>query len=169
MKSKTILTFLAALLLAACVSLDCPVNNLVQTRFDLQTIDGQPDTLGVDTMWVYAERADGTDTLLVNSLCGTKATYFRIPMSYTQAEDIITIVVRDTCITTGQHEWRDVIHVKKENKAHFEGVDCKASYFHTLTSVSSTDELIDTVIINKTEVNYDASTAHFLLRLNDRR
>jgi hypothetical protein len=59
--------------------------------------------------------------------------------------------------------------VKKENRPHFEGVDCKATYFHTLTSVQSTHDIIDTVIINKSEVTYDASTAHFLLRLKDRR
>ena len=29
--------------------------------------------------------------------------------------------------------------------------------------------LIDTIIINNTEVNYDASKAHFLLRLKARR
>lgn len=169
MKSKSIIALLVGGLLAACTSLDCPVNNMVCTVYSLQTPDGLPDTLGVDTMWVYAERGDGTDTLLINSLCGTKATKFSIPLSHTQSEDNLTIIVRDTCMSTGQHEWSDVILLKKENQPHFEGVDCKATYFHTLTSVRSTHDIIDTVIINKPEVTYDASTAHFLLRLKARR
>ena len=169
MKSIYYIAALVAVLLAACTSLDCPVNNMVETVYSLQNSDGSPDTLGIDTMWVYAKRSDGTDTLLVNSLCGTKATKFSIPLSHTQSEDNLTIIIRDTCINTGQHEWRDNIQVKKENRPHFEGVDCKATYFHTLTSVQSTHDIIDTVIINKSEVTYDASTAHFLLRLKDRR
>jgi hypothetical protein len=168
-KSIYYIAALVAVLLAACTSLDCPVNNMVETVYSLQNSDGSPDTLGIDTMWVYAERSDGTDTLIINSLCGTKATKFSIPLSHTQSEDNLTIIIHDTCINTGQHEWRDNIQVKKENRPHFEGVDCKATYFHTLTSVQSTHDIIDTIIINKSEVTYDASTAHFLLRLKDRR
>ena len=151
MKSIYYIAALVAVLLAACTSLDCPVNNMVETVYSLQNSDGSPDTL------------------IINSLCGTKATKFSIPLSHTQSEDNLTIIIRDTCINTGQHEWRDNIQVKKENRPHFEGVDCKATYFHTLTSVQSTHDIIDTVIINKSEVTYDASTAHFLLRLKDRR
>ena len=102
--------------MAACTSIDCPLSNTVSAVYQLQTPSGAPDTLKIDTMWVWAERANGTDTLLVNRLCGTNATKVSIPMSYMQEFDNI----------------------------------------HTL-------------IINKTEVTNDASTAHFLLRLKARR
>ena len=162
---KLTIAILTSLLVMACASIDCPVNNLVETVYTLQKSDGTPDTMGVDTLWVWAERADGNSSLLINRLCGPKATQFRIPVSYTQTEDIITLEATDTIGTS----WEDTIWVTKDNRPHFEGVDCKASYFHTIQSVRSTHDLIDTVIINNTEVNYDASKAHFLLRLKDRR
>ena len=156
---------MTTLLMMACASIDCPVNNIVETVYSLQKPDGTADTLGVDTLWIWTPRADGTDIVLINRLCGTKATQFSIPVSYTQTEDVVCLQVQDT-IGTG---WKDTIWVTKENHAHFEGVDCKANYFHTITSARSTHRIIDSVIINKTEVNYDASTAHFLLRLKARR
>ncbi len=153
------------LLPTACVSLDCPVNNMVNTVYNLQKPDGTTDTMGVDTLWVRVCRTNKNDTLLINSLCGTSATKFHIPISHTQPEDVVWLEVKDTIGTL----WRDTIHLQKENYPHFEGVDCKASYFHKITAVRSSHHLIDTVIINKSEVNYDASKAHFLLRLKARR
>jgi len=149
----------------ACASLDCPVNNVVATRYGLQKPDGTPDTMGVDTLWAWTTRPDGTEVSLVNRLCGTKATYFSISPSYTLPEDMVCLLVQNDAGTF----WKDTIWVTKEDYPHFEGVDCKASYFHTITGVKSTHRLIDTVIINKKTVDYDTSTAHFLLRLKARR
>ncbi len=150
---------------AACTSIDCPVNNTVHSFYKLEKPNGTPDTLGVDTMWVRSSRSNGTDTLLINSLCGTSATQFKIPMSYTQPEDLVYLTVKDTSGIV----WKDTIRVKKENHPRFESVDCQARYFHTITSVMSTKHLIDTVIINNRDVNYDTSKMHFLLRLKARR
>ena len=155
--------------MAGCVSLDCPVNNVVNVVYALQKPDGTPDTLVVDTMWVWAVRSDLTDTILVNRLCGTKATKFAIIPSHTQPTDMVCLEVVDTCKATPQHEWMDTIRLTKIDQQHFEGVDCKPNYFHTLTGVTSTHHLIDTVIINKTDVSYDTSTPHLLLRLKARR
>ena len=162
---KLTIAILTSLLMMACASIDCPVNNLVETMYTLQKPDGTPDTLLKDTLWVWADRIDGTSILLINRLCGAKATQFKIPVSYAQTEDTIRLET----LTPEGLSWEDTIWVKKDNRPHFEGVDCKASYFHTIQSVRSTQNLIDTVIINNTEVNYDASKAHFLLRLKDRR
>lgn len=152
-------------LFMACTSIDCPVDNMVAVIYNLQKPDGTADTLGVDTLWVRSPRADATDTLLVNRLCGSKATGFTLPISHTQPVDIICLQLNDTIGNT----WRDTIRLAKENFPRFESVDCKASYFHTITGISSTHYMIDTIIINKTEVNYDMSTAHLLLRLKARR
>ena len=123
------------------------------------------DTMGIDTMWVRLKRVDHTDTLLINRLCGAKATNFQIPISYTQPEDSICTTVVDTIGTV----WRDTIVIKKDNMPHFESVDCQASYFHTLTAVKSTHYLIDTVVINHSFVSYDTSNEHLLLYLKARR
>jgi hypothetical protein len=166
---RVAIVILSTLLMAACTSIDCPLSNTVSAVYQLQTPSGAPDTLKIDTMWVWAERANGTDTLLVNRLCGTNATKVSIPMSYMQEFDNIHIEIRDTNVHTSQNIWVDDICIQKENYPHFESVDCKAMYYHRLKSVTTTNNIIDTLIINKTEVTNDASTAHFLLRLKARR
>ena len=153
------------MLMMACSSLDCPVGNIVQCYYSLQKPDGTADTLGVDTLWVRSPRTDKKDTLLVNRLCGTTATKFYLPMSHTQPTDLICLQLKDTIGT----EWLDTIRLHKEDAPHFESVDCQASYFHKLTGLTSTHRIIDTVLINKQDVTYDASTPHLLLRLKARR
>ncbi|MBR1548199.1 MAG: alpha amylase [Prevotella sp.] len=127
--------------------------------------DGKPDTLGVDTMWVWTPRADGKDTLLVNRLCGTSATSLELPISYTQPEDVLCLLLADT---VGRY-WLDSIRIKKENHPHFESVDCQAAFFHTITGVTSTHNIVDSVVIKNPEVTYDASSPHFYLYLKARR
>ena len=63
----------------------------------------------------------------------------------------------------------DTIRIKKEDIPHFESVDCQASYFHTITDVSYTNDIIDSIVINNRNVNYDAKTTHFKLYLKARR
>lgn len=153
-------------LLFSCVSLDCPVNNTVECYYSLEKSTGGTDTLGVDTLWVSSPLNDENDeVVLVNRLCGSKATKFSIPVSHTKPMDLVCLLVKDTIGT----EWLDTIRVYKENYPHFESVDCKASYFHKLTGISSTNRIIDSVSIIKQEINYDASTPHIVLRLKARR
>ena len=52
------------IVLAACTSIDCPVQNTVYTIYDLKKADGTTDTLTKDTLWVWTERADGSDTII---------------------------------------------------------------------------------------------------------
>lgn len=153
------------LFLSACSSIDCPVQNTVMTKYNLKKADGTTDTLGVDTMWVWTPRIDGSDTLLINRLCGSTATDFKIPISHTQFEDIICTMVVDTIGSI----WLDTIRIQKEDYPHFESVDCHPTYFHKITNISSTHDIIDTVVINKTDVNYESETEHFHLYLKARR
>ena len=162
---KIVVVILLLAAMAGCTSIDCPVQNLVYTNYMLMKPDGTADTLGVDTMWIWSQRADGTDTLLVSSLCGSSATSFSLPISYTQPEDVICTMVADTTGTI----WLDTIRILKENYPHFESVDCQAAYFHKITAVSNTRRIIDSVVINKPDVNYDATTEHFYLYLKARR
>ena len=60
-------------------------------------------------------------------------------------------------------EYVDTVRIKKENFAHFESVDCQAAYFHEITSVMTTHNIIDSIVIKNPNVNYDATTAHFNL------
>ena len=165
-------TFL--LFLAACTSIDCPVNNRVRTIYALMKADGTPDTLNKDTMWIWTPRIDGNDTLVshqtqnnleLNYFFGSSATTFELPISYTQPEDVLYVLVKNTAGTI----YHDTIRIQKENTQHFESVDCQASYFHTITAVSTTHEIIDSIVINNPNVNYDQNTTHFKLYLKANR
>jgi len=154
----SVLTVLATFL-AACSSINCPVQNTVATTFALLRADGTPDTLDTDTMWVWTQRHDGTDTLLLNALHGKKATSFSLPVSHTLPEDVLCILIADT---TGQY-WLDTMRIKKENIPHFESVDCNATYFHEIESASVTQRAFDSIVVNYTKVNYDVSHSHIYL------
>ena len=151
--------------LISCTSIDCPVQNLVYTNYALKKADGSTDTLKTDTLWIITRRADGTDTLLLNALCGSTATKFSLPISYTQPEDVFITLLTDTA----GYAYIDTIRIKKENYPHFESVDCQASYFHEVTAVSTTHNAFDSIAIHHSSVNYDTSNDHFYLYVKKNR
>ncbi len=152
-------------LLISCTSIDCPVNNVVLTRYKLYQPNGKPDTLDLDTMWVRMTKANGKDSVVLNALCGANATGFSLPISHTQPEDKFLVLMRKYGQTEGYYF--DSIVVKKEDYPHFESVDCQASYFHKITGVRCLGNIIDSVVIKNPEVNYDKTTAeHFRIYIN---
>ena len=152
---KIVAFFLVLLGIAACTSIDCPVQNRVYTVYNLQKADGSKDTLTVDTLTITTKRADDTDTTLLNKATGVAS--FELNISYTQPEDVFYFTLLDTL----GNKYQDTIRIKKEDYPHFESVDCQASYFHKLTAVSTTRHIIDSVVINNSTVNYDATNEHF--------
>ncbi len=155
---------LPLIIVTGCTQIDCPVQNTVSTVYELRKGDGTVDTMGVDTMWIWTPRADGSDTLLINRFCGAKATKMTLPISSSQPEDALCVVVADTL----GNFWLDSIFIKKENTPHFESVDCQAAFFHTITGVRWTDNIIDSVVIHNSSVTYDASATHIYLYLKPR-
>ena len=153
--------------LISCSSIDCPVQNTVYTAYNLMKADGTPDTMGIDTLWVWAVRSGMTDTLLINRLCGPKATSMKLHISYDQPEDVFCFVLKDT--VKANPYILDSVRIRKEDYPHFESVDCQASFFHRITSVSCTHYFIDSIVVNNPHVNYDATNAHFYLYLKARR
>lgn len=144
------------LFLAACSTIDCPVQNKVAVNYAVKTIVGGVevnDTLK-DTLYVWSTRGDGDDTLLFNS--GINISSFSLPISYTHPEDKLVFCLVDTDKVAAI----DTVWIKKEDIPHFESVDCSAHFFHELTAVRSTHKAIDTIFINKANVNYDSSIDH---------
>lgn len=155
---QVVVGLVAVLLVSACSTIDCPVQNTVYTVYNLYTSDQRVDTLR-DTMYVYAHRRDGSDTLLFNS--GIGLTAFSLPISYSHPEDtIFFLTMKDRAVATV-----DTVFIKKEDIPHFESVDCSASFFHRLTAVRSTHYAIDSIVISKNFVDYDATSPHFHLYL----
>ena len=143
------------LLLGACTSIDCPVENNVITVYKLKKANGSTDTLKVDTLTVMTKRAESKDTTLLNKVTGI--TSYDMNISYTQPEDVFYYTLLDTLGNT----YRDTVYVKKENYPHFESVDCQAAYFHKLTDVRTTHHIIDSIVIKRSTVNYDSRNEHF--------
>ena len=94
MRRIVVVLFLTLIVLAACTSIDCPVQNKVYTNYNLYKSDGSVDTLTVDTLTIVTKVADGTlDTLLNQS---TGITYFELDISHTQPEDEFYLFLNDT-------------------------------------------------------------------------
>ncbi len=150
---KIVAVLLSVVSLCACTSIDCPVQNLVYTVYNAYDGRGEAFTLQ-DTMYVYTHRRNGSDTLILNAAIGTST--FSLPISYTCPEDTLYFLfVKEGGIVA------DTVHIKKEDIPHFESVDCSASFFHHLQSVRTTHHVIDSIIINKSNVDYDVTTEHF--------
>lgn len=142
------------LALTACSSVDCPLNNVVYAKYKLM---GDVTKLS-DVLTITTVRADGKDTILLNQQ--QNADSFELPMSFGQTVD-------ELCLTRdrqdGSEVRRDTIWIEKTNEPHFESVDCGVNYFHTITGVRHTSHTIDSVTINKRNVNYDASVSHLYI------
>lgn len=153
---------IAASLLCACSTFDCPLNNRVYASMrlagEVKTLD---DTLTVSIPLSHDD--DGSDTVVVNRLTGTDS--LALPMSYMRTEDIylLHIAQRDTRLQTTDTMW-----VAKENEKHFESVDCSPAMFHTITGIRFTQHAIDSITINNNKVTYNDSKAHFLIYLKNR-
>ena len=166
MRKLVAIIFLIAAVVS-CVSVDCPVQNKVETLYALKKSTGATDTMGVDTLTVWTHRVyykDKQDSTLINRLCGEK-TAFAIPASHTLTEDSIFTLLKTE---NGVNQWLDTICIYKENYPHFESVDCQATYFHHITGVKTTHHGIDSISIQNREVNYE-SAEHFYLYLKANR
>ena len=143
------LCFIAMLLLAAsCSSIDCPLNSLVYTQYQLMTPEGRVDTLA-DTLTIYTKRVtDGSDSVLINR--NVRTTEFSLPISYSQAQDVFYFETIDTVtkVTT-----TDVVTITKEDHPHFESVDCAPLY---------------SIVIINPDVSYDTSKKHLYIYFKHR-
>lgn len=150
------ITVVTSLLLAvSCSSIDCPMNSLVYTQYQLLDAVGRVDTLR-DTLTISTTRTDGNDSVLINK--DVNITSFSLPISYSQEQDIFYFELKDSL---GNMPLIDTVRVTKENLPHFESADCPPSFFHKITGVSSTNNAIDSIVVNYPDVNYDTSKKHF--------
>jgi len=138
----------------SCSSIDCPVNRLVLTQYQFTNSDGQVLTL-LDSLTVSTTRMDGKDTLFNK---GSKITNFYLPISHTHPEDELVFHFDGDSL-----HMTDTLWVKKDDIPHFESVDCNASFFHTLTNIRCTHNLLDSVVITNPSVTNNDQVVHVLL------
>lgn len=150
---KAFLLVLAALVLGACTSLDCSIDNIVALNVSV------PDTLKSDTLDVYTI-VNGKDTALYTN--GIGITSLSLPMSYSQDADEYLFAFTDAAGVTRT----DTVVIGKTNQPHYESVDCTPQFWHTITSVTTTHNRLDSISINEADVNNDQSKKHITLHLH---
>ena len=93
---RRLLLFAVVAFLAACSTIDCPVQNKVAVNYTVMSYKNGvevADTLK-DTLYIWTTRIDGKDTLLYNRGVNTKS--FSLPLSYAHPEDTLVFCVVDT-------------------------------------------------------------------------
>jgi hypothetical protein len=139
--------------IVSCSSIDCPVNNVVATRYKFYSPEGDSLVLK-DTLTVTSKDKDGQEILLLNRSVDKSS--FELPVSYSHPEDILVFNVYNQTVSIFDTVW-----VKKDDIPHFESVDCNASFFHRLTDVRYTHHFIDSIVIKNPSVDYEKTTIHF--------
>lgn len=131
----------------ACTSIDCSIDNIVEMNVAI------PDTLTDDTLDVFAI-VNGTDTAVYTN--GLRVTSLSLPLSYDHDVDEFLFAFTDTTGTTTI----DTVRIAKTNQSHFESVDCTPQFWHNITGVSTTHNVLDSVTINNPNVDNDQTKTH---------
>ena len=135
--------FLVAIGLASCSSDDCPINNTVMGKLAFYETNGATVSYaGVLTARVVRPQGD---SVVLNQKTGASSVLF--PLSYMHTTD--------TLILDYDGSAYDSLYITHTNTPTLVSLDCGTAMFHTITSVSSTHQLIDTLILKSSEVNYD--------------
>ena len=142
------------LIFTSCDNFSCPLNNSVESVYAFyaaerddagELITGRAVSIG-DTLTV---RAIDIDSVIANKLIN--ASGMKLPMSYYNETDVLELLFTDTQNRTG----RDTLWITKHNQHHWDDPSCAVHIWHTITDLRSTHNLIDTVVVNNPEVNYD--------------
>ena len=83
-------------------------------------------------------------------------THDEATVSLTRTVD--SVMVRETVVI---RERPDTVTVEKTDEMHFESVDCNPSFFHTISRVTHTKHVIDSIVIQNPKVDYDSQREHF--------
>ena len=140
-------------LVSACSSIDCPIENKVYCKYKLAgKVTQLSDTLSVDGL-----RPDEPNVVLLNR--EEDASEFSLPVSHVHAEDVLVL----TLVNSASKASYDTIWLKKTNIPHFESVDCAPRYFHRIEKVTCTRHTLDSIIIKNSEITYDTTGGNILL------
>ena len=146
------LLFAFLLVVSACSSIDCPVENTVSVQYVICNADGT--SLALTDSLTITSRGNRSAEIVLNRLANKSA--FSLPISYSHPEDVLQLeFFNDTA------SWRDTVWIKKDDIPHFESVDCSASFFHRLTDVRYTQNYIDSLVMKNSSVDYDTTRVHF--------
>lgn len=137
------------LLITACTSIDCPLNNHVYTYYQ---VAGE-ETLFAGPLTISTNRSDGSDSICINQ--DTYISKFGLPISYQGTFDTFYFVydIDESVI--------DTVVVEKTDQPHFESIECNPIFFHTIKGIQYTKNMIDSITIKDAQVTYDTTKVHF--------
>lgn len=146
--SRYVYRLLGALLIvlgvSACSGDDCPINNTVMGKMTFYGQDGEAGSLTA-TLTVSVVRPQG-DSVVLNQKAYASEVVF--PLSYVHETDTFVFDYNGGVAY-------DSLFITHTNTPTLVSVDCGTAMYHTITSVNSTHNLIDTLILKSSEVNYD--------------
>ena len=170
MRKVTFAVLAMVVMLVGCTSIECSMNNIVVSQYGfMQHCDDGNDTAVVLDKYylsVSINRNDnGADTVILNKK--SKISTLQLPVSYTRGADILYFDFMDT-LQSAQFKTIavDTVYIKKTNDLIFEGVDCNPRYHHKVLSVTTTHNLIDSIVVNNNKIDNDPSKVHFYLYLH---
>lgn len=159
---KAFLAVVGLLGVVACSSVDCALQKKVECKVQMVDANGQEVAFDGYLTVSIAEPTDETvkDTLL-NRL--DKVSSFSFPLSYAADVDILRLSFSNR---EENADVIDVLSIEKSNEPVFESVDCAPRFNHTISSVSCTSNIIDSVKINNKKVDNDASKVHLRIYMH---
>ena len=110
-----------------------------------------------DTLTISTKKIEGTDSVLINKDVNVDS--FSLPMSYSLDEDVLFFEIH----TLSKQVFKDTVTVSKENRSHFESVDCSPAMFHDIEGVRFTQHAIEDIKVNYNKVTYNDPKAHLLI------
>lgn len=148
LQCRHIYRLLGALLMitgmVSCSGEDCPINNTVMGK--MAFYDPYGDAVAfVGTLSVSVVRPQG-DSVVVNRKSNASEVLF--PLSYTHGIDTVVFDYNNGAAY-------DTLYICHTNTPTLVSVDCGMAMFHSVTSVSATHHVIDSIVLKSSEVNYD--------------
>ena len=130
--------------MVGCSGEDCPINNTVMGKMAFYNQKNEAVAL-VGAFTVKVVRPQG-DSVVLNQM--SNAAEVRFPLSYAHTTDTLIFDYSNGMAC-------DSLYISHTNTPTLVSVDCGTAMFHSITSVRSTHQLIDTLILKSSEVNYD--------------
>ena len=149
MKQITVLlTMLCSLLCTGCDGgYDCALDNIAYNRIKFYTINEH----GVESEYAFPEpltvsmKINGRDAIVVNY--ATNAKELTLPMSYTSNCDTVLLNFFD--------RYSDTLYIGHNNIPIYQSMECGVIMHHRLTGTANTTNMIDSMVIKETNVNFD--------------
>lgn len=166
MRKVTFAVLAIAALLIGCTSIDCSMNNLVMNHsVFIKHMENGTDTIAKVEGYYVTVSALNTDSskevVLVNQ--DFEPSELRLSMSSILEDETLYFDFEDTL---GNAPIRDEVHITKTNELVFEGVDCTPRYHHKVLSVSTTNNLIDSITVKNDYIDNDPYKVHFHIFLH---